>query len=486
MTVRGYPRADQRQRPSSRDRNAAIDCQHRLYSPRTIGTVLLGAFDDLTTVGWLPSRQLLMVAGEYLFAATMRDVAVRAMSLVLLASAILGLAGCGPSERDDFKFGWFYRMIVELDHGDEPLNIEVIIACGSQVRQILGEGRSARSVWAPYIYGVRASNGEGVLVQSPNVCNRELAKQPMPSDFLPVVFLAPDASNLEFMIAYLHEQAYAQPFSKLRFHNATFTEVSRADYDTWRRTKWKENIVPIGDRNAEYLRGTSFFRGEGFFPQGDPRNAGGLRMYCHSFIRTPLPDAPKETVRSHWPANHPRYWLLDWAVVRPILTQYGQDMREDARRLLSWDHETLNSHASFTIGKGVNRRSGIGHIEDDPGPFTVTSGKAPRIPYWTETGFPWASQDLFTRPSFRVQVDTANGADQGFAYCYRDVFAHYFPRPQGGEVRSVNHRIFIDGGLIGTWPGATRMAPGGVIVENDEYLWLLSYFDLTHELARMQ
>ncbi|UZE47060.1 hypothetical protein ONR75_18850 [Rhodopseudomonas sp. P2A-2r] len=206
-----------------------------------------------------------MLAGEYLFVAKMREVAWRAIFTVLLASAILGLAGCGPSERDDFKFGWFYRMVVELDHGDEPLNIEVIIACGSQVRQILGEGRSARGVWAPYIYGVRTSNGEGVLVQSPNVCNRELAKQPMPADFLPVVFLAPDASNLEFMIAYLHEQAYAQPFSKLKFHRATFTEVSRADYDIWRLTKWKENIVPIGDRNAEYLRGSSFFRGEGFF-----------------------------------------------------------------------------------------------------------------------------------------------------------------------------------------------------------------------------
>lgn len=426
------------------------------------------------------------MAAIHSLAALIRSAAVCTLVIAALTSIALATTGCEPTGRDTVKFGWFYRMVVELSHAGQPLTIDVVIGCGSEVRQILGEARSARSIWAPYIFGVRTGNGEGVLVQSPNICDRKLDQQPMPADFLPVVFWAPDAGNLEFMVAYLHEQAYAQSFSNLKFHRATFTEVSRADYDIWRRTKWKENIVPIGDRDAEYLRGSSFFRGEGFFPQGDPRNVAHLRMSCHSFIRTPLPDAPKETVRSRWPADHPRYWLLDWAVVNPILTQYGQEMRDDARRLLLWDRETLNSYASFTEGKGVNRRSGVGHIEERPSPSIVTSGRAPRIPYQVETGFPWASQDLFARTTFDVHADTANGADQGFAYCYRDVFAYYFPRPQGGEVRPADHRIFIDGELIGTWPGATQMAPGGVIVENDEYLWLLSYFDLTHELARMQ
>ena len=30
------------------------------------------------------------------------------------------------------------------------------------------------------------------------------------------------------------------------------------------------------------------------------------------------------------------------------------------------------------------------------------------------------------------------------------------------------------------------MAPGAAIVERDQYFWLPSYFDLDHELARMQ
>ena len=182
----------------------------------------------------------------------MRDVVARATSLILLAAMLLCMASCGQSQGDDLKFGWFYRMVVELDHGDEPLNIEVVIACGSQARQILGEGRSARAVWAPYIYGVRARNGEGVLVQSPNICGRKLDEQPMPADFLPVVLWAPDAADLEFMVAYLNEHAYLQRVSKLHFRKATFTEATRSDYETWRQLKWKDNIVPLSSREQEY------------------------------------------------------------------------------------------------------------------------------------------------------------------------------------------------------------------------------------------
>ena len=61
---------------------------------------------------------------------------VLASSLLLLAV----LAGCQPATSEGIKLGWFYRMVVELSHGGEPLNIDVIIGCGSQVRQIPGEG----------------------------------------------------------------------------------------------------------------------------------------------------------------------------------------------------------------------------------------------------------------------------------------------------------------------------------------------------------
>jgi hypothetical protein len=142
--------------------------------------------------------------------------------------------------------------------------------------------------------------------------------------------------------------------------------------------------------------------------------------------------------------------------------------------------------ASFFEGKGVNRSSGVGHIERNPTPAIIASGLAPRIPYRTETGYPWASDRLLTQGVLDTHIDTAGGADQGFAYCYREMFSFYFPRPQGGEIAAADHRIFVDDQLVGSWPQARSSPPAPAIVERDEYLWFTSYFDLTHELSRMQ
>jgi hypothetical protein len=322
-----------------------------------------------------------------------------------------------------------------------------------------------------------------VLVQSPNVCDRDVVKEPVPADFLPVVFWAPDAGNLEFLIAYLHERAYEQPISKLTFHRATVTEATEADYKAWRETRWKDNIVPTGDRR-EY-DGRGYFRGEGFFPKGDPRNKMLLRMACHSFIRAPISGTLQDAVRARWPTDHPRYWLLDSSYLRPVLNKDWLEINDYARRHGQWDREALGALASFYEGKGVNRSSGVGHIERNPTP-AIASGLAPRIPYRTDTGYPWASDRLLTQGVLDTQIDTAGGADQGFAYCYRDMFSCYFPRPQGGEIAAADHRIFVDGQLVGSWPQARSLPPAPAIVERDEYLWFTSYFDLTHELARME
>jgi hypothetical protein len=411
--------------------------------------------------------------------------AVLVASLLFLFTAVL--ASCRLDASEGIRFGWFYRMVVELSYGGEPLNIEVIIGCGSQERHILGEGRSVRAIWAPYIYGVRVKNGEGVLVQSPNICDRELDKAPMPADFLPVVFWAPDAGNLEFMVAYLHEEAYAQPVSKLKFHKATFTEVTRADYDAWFQTRWKDNIVPLGDRGEEYSKGQSFFRGDGFFPKGDPRNVGLLRSSCHAMLRVPITGTVQDKVRERWPADKPRYWLIDWSTILALRNQYPDQLGGGVRLTPQWNREVPGFLPSFFQGKGINRASGGGHIEFNPS--EVASGRGLRIPYRVETGYPWASDRLFSQTTLDINIDTANGADHGFAYCFRDMWSHYLAHSgPDGQVRPVNQRVFIDGQLVATLPNAATSALGAVIVENDQYLWLPDSFPfpLTHELARMQ
>ncbi|WP_093758673.1 hypothetical protein [Tardiphaga sp. OK245] len=378
-------------------------------------------------------------------------------------------------------------MVVELSHAGQPLTIDVVIGCGSEVRQIIGEARSARSIWAPYIFGIRAGNGEGVLVQSPNICDRKLDQQPMPADFLPVVFWAPDAGNLEFMVAYLNEQAYLQPISKLTFQKATFTEASKSDYEAWRQSGWKDNIVPLKSRENEYDGKSNFFHGEGFFPKGDPRTELMREISCHAVLRVPLPAGVLTAIRERWPAERPRYWLLDWPTVNALREQYPEEMGTRVQNNPQWDREIPGVQPNFSKALGINRASGVGHIVDLPS--DIASGRGLRIPYRVETGYPWASDRLRAQQTLDINFDVANGADHGFAYCFRDMWSYYLKSPGPvSTVRPVDQRFFIDGQLVATLPAAIWTAPAAVIVERDEYLWLPDFlpFPLTHELARMQ
>jgi hypothetical protein len=55
-------------------------------------------------------------------------------TVVLVASLLFFLtvlAGCRLDASEGIRLGWFYRMVVGLSYGGEPLNIEVIIGCSS-------------------------------------------------------------------------------------------------------------------------------------------------------------------------------------------------------------------------------------------------------------------------------------------------------------------------------------------------------------------
>ena len=256
------------------------------------------------------------------------------------------------------------------------------------------------------------------------------------------------------MIAYLHERAYAQPVAKLKFHKAAFTEVTKADYEAWVQTKWKDNIVPIGDRDDEYNKGQSFFRGFGFFPKSDPRNVETRRPSCHAMLRVPITGMLQDKIRERWPADKPRYWLIDGSTIFTLQNEYPDQLGGGVRSAAQWNREIPGSQPSFFRGTGVNRPSGVGHIELVLS--EVASGQGLRIPYRVETGYPWASDRLLSQTTLDINIDTANGADHGFAYCFRDMCGHYLvEHVPNGQARAVEQRFFIDGQLVATLPNAT-------------------------------
>jgi hypothetical protein len=71
---------------------------------------------------------------------------------------------------------------------------------------------------------------------------------------------------------------------------------------------------------------------------------------------------------------------------------------------------------------------------------------------------------LFSQTTLDINIDSANGADHGFAYCFRDMLSHYLvKRDPDIQIRPVEQRFFIDGQLVATLPNAIGGAPAAAI-----------------------
>ncbi|NOU06081.1 MAG: hypothetical protein HOO99_07855 [Hyphomicrobiaceae bacterium] len=423
-------------------------------------------------------------------------------------NALLG----GPSlflqlySRDDGTIKWsqFYNLNVELEHVGKPLNLHVVISCGSVGRQIVGEGRSARSYSAPYIYGIE-DQGHGVLVQTPGICGRDFKKYPIPEDYMPVLFWAPDAKNLEFMIAYLHEDAYAQPVSKLKFIKATIGEAERANYDVWRKTLWKRNIVPLADVAEEHSTGRSFFNpGDPprhiLFGEDDYRLSAYDGLACYSMVRLRLPQILRDNVQQFWPTDKPNYWLLKRDQILDLIETPAAAAAIRAEMKSANEESTVPYMRARRIG--FENRSGIARsrsrknlVGGDFDNHVAQFGLSHRIPYRSEFGYPWATTALRDTRKSTLSFDVAGGADQGFAYCYRNVATAYIgspPTQHNGPkypvtVEPFRQTILVDGREIGASEGATLyFAPHDAIIERDEFIWSSSITRLSKETARNQ
>lgn len=365
----------------------------------------------------------------------------------------------------------YYRVTVSLIHEqDEPVEIDVIIGCRTELRQILGESVSGRMVRVPYTYGVRTKDGQAVIMQTPNICGEDPAKV-VPDDYLPMLFYAPDADNLEFMIAYVSEMAYEQKVSKLTFRKATITRASKEDYEAWKQTA-PANVVPdkkVKSRFAHYFGG-------GVFPKDDPRNE--MIVACRSVIKSPVPEELKAEIRALWPADRPRFWKpeLDDRRFRKIRNR----AKSAAKKLNYFGNDQGGEISTILEGKGIRRKNGLGDLTGGGGKRGF--GEARRIPYSRSSGLPWHKPGT-PLLSIDIRMNMADGADQGFAYCYRDL-AHIEMHYQDNIIRE--WRFFVDGEQVAGVARAGVVFSPKWLIERDEFVFVISDFGLNPELARQR
>lgn len=416
------------------------------------------------------------------------------LSIFALACiAALGTVGFGRygqahAPDETLRFRKYFRVQVSLTHlGNEPVMIDFVMGCGVIARQFLAQPTDYAYARMPMVFGVRTKGGQGVLSETPDVCDygegesegRSLDKR-VPPDYLPIIFHAENADDLESMTAYFSERAYDQPFSKLKFDNATVKQVTEAEYDDWLKTA-PPNIVPVGPRNG--WDQNSFFNG-GIFPESDYRH--GNQIVCQSLRRYRIPEEMRAKVRAQWPVDRPTYWVsqMNPGELFDMLFSPGTVLVGSRDDRLVPPGEFDNGLGG--IGKGLRRRGGQGAILTGD-PNDPNTGLADRMPVWNDVV---NSKRDPEQPigSVRYFITTSNGADQGFGACYRR-YAPWSAAPKLRQSSDSSSKIYIDGKLVGKRPTialSTLDIGSFPLFERDEFLLGYSTLQLMDEFTRQQ
>lgn len=293
------------------------------------------------------------------------------------------------------EFIKFYRVKIDLTFEKiEPVTVDYIVACRGKTNKYIGDSVS-RFVRVPRVYGVATKAGHGIMTVAPDVCGQDL-KKIVPDDFLPVMFYVEKAGDMSFFTAYLSELAYDQKFSHMTFNKATVTEVSRADYDKWKKES-PPNIVPQveGPWWAEVFNNEYWDKNDSRYGKfdSDPRSLG--RIHCSSVVRRPVPESLREAIRKAWPADRPRYWVMNGS---EFITAVG---------------------SGRPMQYGVRRLNGGGTLHIDELQIFRPEEVELRSPFHRSILYPSAvPKDPIRQIEYRVT--TEDGADHGFAYCVRD------------------------------------------------------------------
>src|SRR5882724_2435397 len=126
---------------------------------------------------------------------------------------------------------YFFRLTAKYLHGDEPVDFDIVVGCG--VRFTAYRGTSIEHdvfIQDPWFFVRRTRDGGAVLQNVPNACHFETTDNgQVPKDLLPGAVWFDDATDLSLGIAYVTEDAFENPNSRLKFHRDSFRSACDGD-----------------------------------------------------------------------------------------------------------------------------------------------------------------------------------------------------------------------------------------------------------------
>ncbi len=206
----------------------------------------------------------------------------RARALAAAFAVALSITGCSdrlPSS--------YVRVTAHLMHGDEPVTMDWVVECRHFQRAF--EMRAyTRTEVVPYVYGVTTRDGGMVMAVAPYWCG---GGDP-PHHYLPLFMWGDKAGNFSFLTAYVTEDAFSNPASKLKVLDVTLAHATEAEHDAWKETGVK-NVVPA--KHNPFLRNAD-------------QKSDEHRVGCAGFERIPVVPEVQGLVDAAWPPDHPVYW----------------------------------------------------------------------------------------------------------------------------------------------------------------------------------
>lgn len=365
----------------------------------------------------------------------------------------------------------FFRLLASYQHGDEIIDFDIVVGCAVRVTRWGDGDRSYDAFRDPVAYVKATKDGGAILQMVPAACAGETTENgKIPGDFLPGALWFDDANNLSFGTAYVTEDAYEGPLSKLKFLGASIWPATRVDYVAFEPIAAQNLIDPrplftiLPPVDTEELK--RHF--------GDSRALAKVApsMDCNSVSRFHLTDpAHRAVIRKYWPASRPRYWMPSAPVLEAINEEIGlyNKLQVDGRPIV--DYFQLNHHT----GRGFPTRLQGGTMGSeqrlwDKLPPTV-------FPLRQDDGIPWIKDNYLSVTILYRDIDRNDDAYKGFAYCYGHVYGRSLRVP---AYLTGSFRTRIDGELIFGEDTDGRMARDRPwpFFERDEYFYQQDNFGL--------
>lgn len=386
------------------------------------------------------------------------------MSVLAVLASVLILPACGSTgvTKSVNDSAYFYRLQAQYSHGDEPIDIDVVVGCSVRVAEYRGGDSGFLAAIFPRFYVQQTRDGHEVMQILPLICRGETTENGLiPADFLPGIIWFEKAGDRRFGIAHVSEDAFENPNGKLKFHGATVTKATQAEWEAFR----KRAVGNAGFQERYYTRKLrADDAAQIIASRGADVEAGSANLGCYGVHRYKLSPAAQAEMRKYWPVDRPRFWIAR----KDGVSAWDALMELERSTPVFNNGFRLQQYAINYEYKGFATRARGGEAY-----ATLRQPVPPEFfPLRWDRGVPWVFSDrVVSSPYLGADIDLKKGRNKGFFYCFRLLTQSSGLETVLPDLRERHGQTRVDGNPVWTPAEANWNWVPRFFFEEDRYLY---------------